>query len=77
MKKKVLFRLSLLAAIIVMSVSADSCKNTCKFCATNTYENGNLTNQGTETEYCGTDLIKEEAIPDVTIGDLTTKVECR
>ena len=45
-------------------------------CATNSYENGNITVQGTETEYCGTDLIAKEATPDVTIGNVTTKVEC-
>lgn len=76
MKKKVLFRLSLLAALVVMSVSVDSCSNTCKTCSTVEYENGSIINQGTGTEYCGTDLIKEEAIPDVTVGDITTKVVC-
>ena len=33
-------------------------------------------NTGTETQYCGTDLVKQEAIPDVTVGTITTKVEC-
>jgi hypothetical protein len=32
---------------------------------------------GPETEYCGADLIAKEATPDITIGTVTTKVECR
>ncbi len=32
---------------------------------------------GTETEYCGTDLVTKEATPPVTVGSHTTKVECR
>ena len=76
MKKKTLFGIFFFAALFAMAVSVDSCSNTCKMCQTNTYDNGNLTNQGTATEYCGTDLIKEEAIPDVTVGSVTTKVEC-
>ncbi len=77
MKKKVLFRLSVLAAVVAMTVSIDSCANNCKFCKYVEYENGNVINSGSETEYCGADLIKQEAIPDVTVGGITTKVECR
>lgn len=59
--------------------AADSCTalSDCKFCKNVTYENGVVQNSGSETEYCGADLIKQEAMPDVTVGTLTTKVECR
>jgi hypothetical protein len=75
MKKKLLFA----AAFIVITWSFNSCSSlsNCKFCKTVEYENGSVINSGTETEYCGADLIKEEAIPDVTVGSITTKVECR
>jgi hypothetical protein len=77
MKKKILVRLFFLSTLVIMAVSFDSCQNTCKMCAVNEYDNGSLVNAGTESQYCGTDLIKEEAIPDVTVGNITTKVECR
>jgi hypothetical protein len=75
MKRKLLFG----AAFILIAWAADSCSSItdCKFCKNVTYENGVVQNSGSETEYCGADLIKQEAIPDVTVGALTTKVECR
>ena len=72
MKKKLIFA----AAFILIALSFNSCEDTCKFCKTVTYENGTVINEGTETEYCGADLLKKEATPDVTVGSLTTKVEC-
>jgi hypothetical protein len=75
MKRKLLFS----AAFILIAWAADSCSaiTDCKFCKNVTYENGVIQNSGSETEYCGADLIKQEAIPDVTVGALVTKVECR
>jgi hypothetical protein len=75
MKKKLLFA----AAFVMIAWSFNSCSllNNCKMCAYVQYENGSVINSGTETEYCGTDLVKQEAIPDVTVGTITTKVECR
>jgi hypothetical protein len=77
MKKNIFVRLSLIAAVVVMSVSLDACQNTCKFCKTVTYDNGSFVSETAETEYCGTALITKEATPDITVGTLVTKVECR
>ena len=67
------------AAFLFVAWTATSCEELsgCKICKNVTYENGSVISSGTETEYCGADLIKKEAIPDVTVGSLTTKVECR
>jgi hypothetical protein len=74
MKRKLLFG----ASLLFIAWAATSCEDLlCKFCKNVTYENGAVINSGTETEYCGADLITKEATPDVTIGSLTTKVECR
>ncbi|TAL65159.1 MAG: hypothetical protein EPN88_09930 [Bacteroidetes bacterium] len=75
MKRKLLFG----ALFLFFVWAADSCTalKDCKFCKNVTYENGSVVSSGTETEYCGTDLITQEAKPDVTVGSLTTKVECR
>lgn len=74
MKRKLYFG----AAFLLLAWSVTSCESLsdCKKCKNVTYENGSVINSGTETEYCGTDLITQEAKPDVTIGSLTTKVEC-
>jgi len=75
MKRKLLFG----ALFLFVVWAADSCTalKDCKFCKNVTYENGAVVNSGSETEYCGADLITKEATPDVTVGALTTKVECR
>ncbi len=75
MKRKLLFG----AAFLFVVWAATSCEalTDCKFCKNVTYENGVVVNEGSETEYCGADLIAKEATPDVTVGSLTTKVECR
>ena len=74
MKTKLLFG----AAFFFFAWAATSCESLsgCKVCKNVTYENGSVVNSGSETEYCGTDLITKEATPDVTVGSLTTKVEC-
>lgn len=75
MKRKVLFG----AALMFVAWAATSCNplTDCGFCKNVTYENGSVVNSGTESEYCGTDLITQKAKPDITIGSLVTKVECR
>lgn len=75
MKRKLLFG----AAFMFVAWAATSCEaiSGCKFCKNVTYENGSVLISGSETEYCGADLVKQEATPDVKIGTLTTKVECR
>lgn len=67
------------AAFLFIAWAATSCEvlSNCKLCKNVTYENGSVINSGTETEYCDTELIKKEATQDVTVGSLTTKVECR
>ena len=67
------------AAFMLIAWAATSCEalSDCKYCKNVTYENGVVLNSGPESEYCGTALITKEATPDVTVGSLTTKVECR
>ena len=73
MKRKILFG----ASLFFIAWAFTACEDTCGFCKTVTYENGAVTNSGSETEYCGSDLIRQKAIPDITVGSLVTKVECR
>ncbi len=76
MKKRLLF-VSFFILFAWSFTSCDSLFKDCKFCKTVQYENGNVINSGPETEYCGTDLITKEATKEVTVGSITTKVECR
>jgi hypothetical protein len=75
MKKKLI-----IASVFVLMASAfTACEGifqNCKVCATNTYENGNLTIAGSEAEFCGTDLITKEAVPDINNGVISIRVEC-
>lgn len=75
MKRKLYFG----AAFLLLTWAITSCDklSDCKMCKYVTYENGVATVTGTETEYCGTDLITKQAAPDAVIGTLTTKFECR
>jgi len=75
MKRKLLF----VASFLFIAWAFTSCEalSDCGFCKNVTYENGSVVNEGSETEYCGADLVKQKAIPPVTVGSLTTKVECR
>jgi hypothetical protein len=74
MKKKLLYA----AAFILVAWSFNSCSalSNCKMCKFVEYENGSVISSGSETEYCGAELIAHEAIPDATTGSITTKVEC-
>jgi hypothetical protein len=76
MKKKLLY----VAGFVLIAWSVTSCDSlfkSCKFCKQVTYTSGNVTNEGSETEYCGADLVKVQAIPDATVGNTTVKWECR
>jgi len=75
MKRKILFGAGLL--FVALAFNACEALGDCGFCKNVTYENGSVINSGTETEYCGTDLVTQKAKPDITIGSLVTKVECR
>jgi hypothetical protein len=77
MKKKLFFA----ATFLLMASAFTACEGlfqNCKMCATNTYENGTLTIAGSEAEYCGTDLVTKEAVPDIVLGGgaQVIKVEC-
>jgi hypothetical protein len=75
MKRKLLFG----ALYLFIAWAFTSCESLsdCGFCKNVTYENGTVINEGSETEYCGQDLITKKVTPPVTVGSVTTKVECR
>ena len=76
MKKKIVYAVFLLFVAWAFT-SCESLFQNCKMCRSVTYENGSIINEGTESEYCGADLITKEATPDIVVGALVTKVECR
>jgi hypothetical protein len=75
MKRKLLFGITFL----FMAWAFTSCEalTDCEFCKLVTYENGVVITTGTESEYCGADLLARKTKPDVVIGDMTTKFVCR
>ena len=75
MKRKLLFGVAFL--FVAWAFTSCEALTDCKFCKNVTYEDGTVISSGTESEYCGTDLITRQAAPDVVIGALTTKFECR
>lgn len=75
MKRKSLFGASFL--FIAWAFTSCEALSGCGFCKNVTYENGTAINEGSETEYCGQDLLTMKATPPVTVGSLTTKVVCR
>lgn len=63
--------------LIALSVTAcESLFSSCKNCKQVTYTSGNVISETSETEYCGADLIKVQAISDVTVNNTTVKWEC-
>jgi hypothetical protein len=76
MKKKIIYVLFLFLVAWGFT-SCESLFQNCKMCKTVTYDNGAFQYESTESEYCGTDLITKEATPDIVVGSLVTKVECR
>jgi hypothetical protein len=73
-KSKFLF----IAAFLLLSWAANSCEalTGCKVCQDVTYEDEKEVYSTAETEFCGDDLIKKEATPDLPIGKQIIKVEC-
>lgn len=75
MKKKIIY----VAGFVLIAWSVTACESlfsSCKNCKQVTYSSGNIVSEGSETEYCGADLIKIQAIADVTVGNTTVKWEC-
>ena len=75
MKKKIIYAV----CFIVFLITAPSCSKTCSFCKLVTTDSGgNVINSGSETEYCGADLIAFKAanLP-TTVGGNTTTYSCR
>jgi hypothetical protein len=74
-------KLILGALFIFATWAASSCDSLgkCQTCKYVIYENGIVvpSQNPSETEYCGADLIARQAKADVTIGTQTTKFECR
>jgi hypothetical protein len=75
MKRTLIFGASFL--FIAWAFTSCESLSDCGFCKNVTYENGSVINEGSETEYCGAELIAKKATPPVTVGALTTKVVCR
>jgi hypothetical protein len=77
MKRKLYF----VAAFLLLAWAATSCDKLgdCKTCKQVFYEKGSSTvdHEGSEAEYCGTELITMEASGTVTIGNYDTKWDCR
>ena len=76
MKTKILF----LFAFLSMAIGFNSCEgllDDCKYCQINTYEAEVLIIEGSESEYCGAELIAIQAKADVVDGAYTIKWECR
>ncbi len=76
MKKGLLFVASFL--FIAWAFTSCTALSDCKFCKLETTDssNGQVTD-GSETEYCGAQLIAIQAKSPVTTGTLTTKYTCR
>jgi hypothetical protein len=76
MKKKIIYSVALAAIVMVLM----TCKKleTCETCKLNKYDDsGKLIEEGTGVKYCGTDLVKIKATPDVTIPGIgSTKYVC-
>lgn len=71
-------KFTIAVAFVLVTLSFSSCEKTCKVCQQNTYDSGGTkTVTGSESEYCGAELIAIEATKDVTVGGQTTKWECR
>ena len=75
MKRTLLFG----ASFLFIAWAATSCEalSGCGICKNVQYENNQVINTGNEEEYCGDELIQKKATLPVTIGSVTTKVECR
>jgi hypothetical protein len=71
-------KLYITAIFLLLAWAANSCEalTGCKVCQDITYEDGKEVSSTPETEFCGDDLIKKEATPDLPIGKQIIKVKC-
>ena len=74
--KKVLYFGAIFMFISWTAVSCESLSD-CGICKSVQYEDNQVIYTGPDQEYCGDALIQKKATPPVTIGSVTTKVECR
>ena len=75
MKRKLIYCMFFL----LMTLSFTACENLtgCKVCRQVTYVNEQIEQEGTETEYCGAELIAIEAASDIVTGNTRVAWECR
>jgi hypothetical protein len=78
MKRKLIY----VAGFVLIAWSVTSCDSlfkNCKYCKQVQTDDatGNILWEGSESEYCGADLIKVEAIPDASALGKTMKYVCR
>ena len=75
MKRKLFYA----TGFVFLVFAFTSCEPNCKVCQQNTYNasTGVLLTAGSETEYCDAALLRIEAIPDATVGGITSKWVCR
>jgi hypothetical protein len=67
------------AFFLFITWAATSCEalSDCGICKNVQYENNQVTYTGPEEKVCGEELIQKKATLPVTIGSVTSKVECR
>jgi hypothetical protein len=75
MKRTLIFGVSLF--FIAWAFTSCEALSGCGLCKDVIYENNAVLSESSETEFCGEELIKKKATAPVTVGSLTTKVECR
>ena len=75
MKRKLIYGIFFL--MTAWAFTSCEALNDCGYCKDVNYENGSVVNESSETQYCGDDLIRKKATPPVTVGSITTRVECR
>ena len=75
MKRKLFYSMILL----IMTFAFTACESLtgCKVCRQVTYVNEQIEQEGTETEYCGAELIAIEAASDIVNGNTRITWECR
>jgi hypothetical protein len=77
MKRKILLSVGL----VCMMISFHSCDKlgNCQVCSQvkRDTSSGSIISEGNEAEYCDAELIAIKATPPVTVGNATTKYECR
>jgi len=72
-------RILLVVGFILITCSFNACEllsGNCETCQWVEYDNGVRTNEGDPIEYCDEDLLLYKNTPPVTVGSITTRVEC-